>query len=110
MLEDKTTPHMQRLAIEQYLREWQDYDPYEGYLTADELCQQSGLDLTGLSKLGEARLLLPDTQDGRYRPKLAGWGKKLAYLLQEGWGIEEIKAWSKARWKMENPGQWPPVR
>jgi hypothetical protein len=73
-------------AIERYLREWQDYDPYEGYLTADELCQQSGLDPGNLSKLREARLLLPDTKDGRYRLKLAGWGKKLAYLLREGWG------------------------
>jgi hypothetical protein len=25
------------------LQEWRDYDPYERYLTADELCQQSGL-------------------------------------------------------------------
>jgi hypothetical protein len=90
------------------LREWQDYDPYEGYLTADELCQQSGLDPGNLSKLREARLLLPDTKDGRYRPKLAGWGKKLAYLLREGWRVEEIKVWSKERWKAGNPRQWPP--
>jgi hypothetical protein len=108
MLEDKTTPHMQQLAIERYLQEWRDYDPYEEYLTADELCQQSGLEPDDLSKLEEARLLLPDTQDRRYRPKLAGWGMKLAYLLRDGWGIEEIRAWSKGRWKTENPRQWPP--
>jgi hypothetical protein len=93
-----------------FLREWQDYDPYEGYLSADELCQQSGLDPGNLSKLREARLLLPDTKNGRYRPKLAGWGKKMAFLLQEGWGIDEIKAWSKERWKTENPKDWPPVK
>jgi hypothetical protein len=29
------------------------------------------------------------------RPKLSGWGKKLASLLQEGRGIEERKDWSK---------------
>jgi len=55
-------------------------------MSADELCQQSGLDPDDLSKLGEARLLLPDTRDGRYRPKLASWGRKLAYLLREWWG------------------------
>jgi hypothetical protein len=110
MFDDKTTPHLERLIMERYLRKWQAYDPYAGYLTADELCQQSGLDPDDLLKLGEARLLLPDTQDGRYRPKLAGWGKKLAYLLAEGWGIEEIKAWAKGRWKAENPRQWPPAR
>jgi len=83
--------------------------PDEGYLNADELCQQRGLDADDLSKLEEARLLLPDTKDRRYRPKLAGWGKKLASLLKEGWGIEEMIAWSKGRWKTKNPRQWPPV-
>jgi len=41
----------------------------------------SGLTIEILKKLEEARLLLPDTKDGRYRPKLVGWGKKLSYLL-----------------------------
>ena len=52
---------------------------------------------------------MPDTKNGLYRPKLAGWGKKLAYLLQEGWKIEEIKTWSKERWKTEKPRDWPPA-
>ena len=95
--------------MERYLREWQGYDPYEGDLTGDELCQQSGLETDDLARLEVARLLLPDTKDGRYRPKLAGWGKKLAYLLREVWGIEEIKTWANGRWKTENPRQWPPI-
>jgi hypothetical protein len=33
----------------------------------------------------------------------AGWGKKLAYLLREGWEIEKIQAWAKGRWEAENP-------
>lgn len=111
ILEDKTTPHMERLALERYLREWQDYDPYEGYLTADKLCKQSGLDPEDLSRLETARLLLPDTKDGRYRPKLADWGRKLAYLLQEErWQIEEIQAWAKGRWNSKDPRQWPPAK
>jgi hypothetical protein len=108
LLNDKVTPHLMRLEYERYLRMWQEYDPYEGYLTANELCKQSGLCPDDLSKLEAARLLLPDTKDGRYRPKLAGWGKKLAYLLKEGWGVEEIQAWAKGRWKAGNPRQWPP--
>jgi len=78
-------------------------------LTTGELCRQSGLGPEDLSRVEAARLLLPDTKDGRYRPKLAGWGKKLVYLLNEGWGIEEIRGWAKGRWKAENPRQWPPV-
>ena len=108
LLDDKTTPHMERLEIERYLREWKEYDPYKSYLTANELCKQSGLRPDDLSKLEATRLLLPDTKDRRYRPKLASWGRKLAYLLQEGWKIEEIQAWVKGRWKTANPRQWPP--
>jgi hypothetical protein len=55
-------------------------------------------------------LLLPDTKESQYNPKLAVWGRKLAYLLREGWGIDEIKAWAKGRWKLENPRRWPPER
>jgi hypothetical protein len=110
LLDDKETPHFARLEYEQYLREMQDYDPYERYLTLEELCRQSGLGPEDLSRLETARLLLPDTKDGRYRPKLTGWGKKMAYLLGEGWGIEEIQAWAKGRWKTENPRQWPPAK
>ena len=41
-------------------------------------------------------------------PIVAGWGKKLAYPLGDDWKIEEIKRWSKERWKAGNPRQWPP--
>jgi hypothetical protein len=109
LFDNKVTPHLLKLEFERYIRKWQEYDPYEGYLNADELCKQSGLWPDDLSRLEAVRLLLPDTKDGRYRPKLAGWCKKLAYLLQEGWEVEEIQAWSKERWKSENPRQWPPA-
>ena len=102
--------HWGKLTSKRYRDSWWAYDRHEGYLTQDELCQQSGLTVENLKKLEAARLLVPDTQDGRYRPKLAGWGKKLAYLLGEGWEIEEIKRWSKERWKSGNPRKWPPKR
>jgi len=38
------------------------------------------------------------------------WGKKLAYLLGEGWSVDEIKRWSKERWKSGNPRGWPPEK
>jgi hypothetical protein len=110
LLNDKITPHLERLALERYLHEWQDYDPYEAYLTADELCRQSGLDPEDLSRLEAARLLVPDIQNGCYRPKLDSWGKMLAYLLKEGWEVEEIRRWAKCKWKTDNPRHWPPVK
>jgi hypothetical protein len=61
-------------------------------LTATELCERSGLTQDDLAALESARLLLPDRPSGKYRPKLAGWAGKLAYLLRVGWGIPEIKA------------------
>jgi hypothetical protein len=72
--------------------------------------EQSGLTIDELEALAEARLLVPDRPDGRYRPKLVGWGKKLAFLLREGWDIESIKRWIKERWETGNPRQWPPDR
>lgn len=110
MLERKTTPNLERICGEKFIRDWEFYDPYEHYLTAEQLCEQSGLDKENLRRLEEARLLLPDRPDGRYRPKLAGWGRKLAYLLEEGWEVDEIKRWAKGRWKTENPREWPPDR
>ena len=110
IFDEKSTPHAQRKALKWYLRKPQDFDPYDGYLSMDELCQQGGLAVNDLNKLEVARLLLPDTKDGRYRPKLAGWGRKLSYLLGVGWTIEEIQAWAKNRWKTQNPRQWPPER
>jgi hypothetical protein len=81
----------------------------ESYLTREELCEKAGLDLIDFVNLENTRLLLPD-KPGKYRPKLVGWGKKLAYLLKEGWEISEIKHWSQKRWKSSNPRQWPPDR
>jgi hypothetical protein len=110
LLDGKQSRNLSSLYLEKALSHLKNYDRYEGYLSAEELCQQSGLTSENLIKLEETRLLVPDTKDGRYRPKLVGWGKKLAYLLGEGWGIEEIKIWSKERWKSKNPREWPPKR
>ena len=110
LLEDRSPQHWGRLAAERFRAQWQDYDRYEGYLTKDELCQQSGLTRENLRKLEDLRLFVPDTKDGRYRPKLAGWGKKLAFLLDDGWKIEEIHQWSKERWESENPREFPPKK
>lgn len=85
-------------------------EPYAGYLSVEELCLQAGLSVNDLARLEAERLLLPDTKDGRYRPKLAGWGRKLAHLLEDGWEVDEIKYWSRVRFQMANPRQWPPDR
>lgn len=84
-------------------------DPYEGYLTAGDLCQRAGLGAAELAALESARLLVPD-RENRYRPKLAGWAGKLAYLLREGWEIAEIKRWAAGRWDSPDPRRWPPER
>jgi len=85
-------------------------DPYPDHLTAGELCEQSGLSAADLARLEAARLLVPDTKDGRYRPKLAGWARKLAYLLAQGWDLAEVAAWARGRWSTDNPRAWPPDR
>lgn len=82
---------------------------YDDLITRDQLCEQSGLSKKDLERLETIRLLLPD-KDDLYRPKLAGWGRKLAFLLDQGWDLNEIKAWAKGRWKTSNPRQWPPRR
>jgi hypothetical protein len=69
----------------------------EKYLTAEELCRLSGLTLDELKNLSEFRLLVPDTKDGRYRPKLVGWAKKLKEKISWSISYEEIKNWSKIR-------------
>lgn len=69
------------------------------YLTADELCRKSGLTKDELRNLGEYRLLVPDTKDERYRPKLVGWGVKLKEKLKQGQSYDDIKYWTKVRWK-----------
>ena len=67
------------------------------YLTAEELCRQSGLSKGELEELNEFRLLVPDTKDGRYRPKLVGWGKKLKEKIIEGISYKKIKNWTEIR-------------
>ena len=69
------------------------------YLTSDELCRQSGLSLEEIDKLEEYQLLVPDTKDGKYRPKLVGWGMKLKEKLSNGWTFKEVKEWTKERWR-----------
>lgn len=83
-------------------------DPHADYVTIRQLSEKTGLAPAELNQLRKARLLLPDTADGRFRPKMVSWGKKLRYLLHRGWEIDEIKAWSAGRWKLRNPRQWPP--
>jgi hypothetical protein len=89
---------------------WEGYDRHEGYLSEQELSESSGLSREDISRLNSIRLLVPDTKDGRYRPKLVGWAKKLDYLLEAGWGPEEIQRWSKNRWQTKDPRKWPPDR
>ena len=111
ILEDKHTDRLEKFALERFLREWEPLpDQYANYLTAEELCQQSGLSPEELKQLQEIRLLVPDTFDGYYRPKLVGWAKKLGYLIQEGWELGGIKMWAKGRWLADNPKEWPPKR
>lgn len=68
------------------------------YLTKDELSRLSGLSLEEIDKLESYRLLMPDTKNGRYRPRLVGWSKKLKNKLIIGWTYEEIKEWTRERW------------
>ncbi len=92
------------------IRNLLNYDPYEHYLTEHQLCEESGLTVADLAQLADAHLLLPDTKAGKYRPKLIGWGRKLAYLIQDGWDVSEIKAWAMGRWASKDPRKWPPDR
>src|SRR4051812_41125559 len=86
--------------------------PMTDYLSASELCARSGLSQLQLEALEDVGLLLPTylRPEPSYRPKLAVWGCKLAYLLNSGWTLDELKLWSRARWNTANPRQWPPPR
>ena len=112
-LSKRFSPTLEHLLFESYLRKhpegFQFPDPYEHYLTATQLCKVSGLATQDLAALETVRLLVPD-HDAKYRPKLAGWAKKLSYLLGEGWEIAEIKAWARGRFNTDNPKEWPPDR
>ena len=80
-------------------------------LTAVELCEQSGLSLADLEALEIAGLLKPTNKVNRtYRLKLASWGKKLAYLLGDGWTTTDIQQWASERWTWPNPRVWPPPK
>jgi hypothetical protein len=82
-------------------------DPYAAYLTPAVICERSGLSQADLAALNDYRLLLPDHGD-LYRPKLASWASKLAYLLRAGWSLSEIKTWTRRRWQTPDPRHWPP--
>ena len=111
LLEGKQTQYMEQLAVEKFLREWEPPpDRYADYLTPEEMCSQSGLSPKDLRELKDIRLLVPDSPDSRYRPKLVGWAIKLDYLLGEGWGLNEIKCWAKGRFQKKNPKEWPPEK
>ena len=58
-------------------------------MSAYELCQQSGLDPDDLSKLREARLLLPDTRDGRRAPQAGRLGKEAGLFASRGVGSQD---------------------
>ncbi len=88
----------------------EEFEHFYGYLNQMELCYWSRLGQGELAKLHEARLLVPDRKDGRYRPKLVLWAEKLKYLLDEGWTIPEIKSWARGRFTTGEPNVWPPVR
>ena len=79
------------------------------YYRREEIIYHSGLTEEQLNMLGKARLLLPDYKD-LYRPKLVSWAKKLRYLFDENWSIDEIYSWAKGRWSTPNPRKWPPDR
>lgn len=68
------------------------------YLTKQQLSEQTVLSLDEIDKLEEFRLLVPDTKDGRYRPKLIGWGRKLKIKILLGYSYCEIKSWANNRW------------
>jgi hypothetical protein len=76
---------------------------------AEEMCALSGLSRESLTELKAAGLLRPNGS-GEYRSKLVTWACKLAYLLDAGWTIPEIKTWARQRWCTLNPRQWPPDR
>ncbi|NMC58444.1 MAG: hypothetical protein GYA51_03515 [Candidatus Methanofastidiosa archaeon] len=98
MISRETEEIIERRLTEIEEKERRKQEKLSKYLTKDELSQQSGLSLEEIDKLEEYQLLVPDTKDGRYRPKLVGWGKKLKEKLFTGWDYEGIKLWSRNRW------------
>ena len=80
---------------------------YNG-ISTKELCRASGLRPRDIRKLEKARLLLPAYKYRRYRRKNISWASKLKYLLDQGWQVNEIRAWANGRWITPNPRVWPP--
>lgn len=81
-------------------------------VSTSELIQGSGLSFAELDMLEEVGLLRPDWPNAErpYRQRLVRWASRLAYLLKEGWTVEEIQYWSKTRWTSSDPRRWPPQR
>jgi hypothetical protein len=108
LLEKRYTKHMMQILLERSADSLGNLpDSHGHYLTADELCNESGLSLDSLEQLSAVRLLLPD-HEGKFRPRLLRWARKLASLLDQGWNLDEIKRWAKGRFRAANPSQWPP--
>jgi len=116
LMEGRFTKNLKRMVLEKAASKvvnWENSDSVPDldseYLHRDELCRQSNLSQENLKRLNEYRLLVPDHHD-MYRPKLISWAKKLAYLLDHGWELAEIKLWAKGRFQRANPRRWPPKR
>jgi len=108
LINEKNKSHIHRMGSDKARR----FDsnlpvPHAEYLTKKELCQRSSLPPDKLKLLTDFHLITPDF-DGKYRPKLLGWAKKLVYLLDHGWEPTEIKLWASGRFRTDNPRQWPP--
>jgi hypothetical protein len=103
-IEQKIRAHMLAQLLEELSNR---PNPYVDYLSPDAMCERSGLSLADLAALKAARLLVPDNGE-LYRPKLASWAGKLAYLLRAGWSLTELKAWTRGRWQTPDSRRWPP--
>ena len=77
-----------------------------GY-TLDELCTLAELAPADAGELARAGLLRPRAW-GEYQPRQVGWARRLAFLLGQGWTVEQIKCWTAQRWTAARPGDWPP--
>lgn len=98
MISQETQEIIERRLVEIEEKKRKKQEKLSRCLTKEELSRQSGLSLEEIDKLKEYRLLVPDTINGKYRPKLVGWSKKLKEKLLMGWSCEQIKEWTKERW------------
>jgi len=51
LMDGRQTRRIRELLLIRALQQWQKYDPYEGYLTKEQLLQQSGLTIENLKEL-----------------------------------------------------------